>query len=122
MKRNFLKAENFDAADEDTVVQKIDVAFEGTGYINSKPQWKVLWIPIGCALMMVGLIGEPYDISSDSTITEGTITFHVDAEALGESSFDDLTVLWYNEEEQRFEEMETTRNSENSTLSIAITH
>lgn len=118
----FSQSKTFDAADEDTVVQKIDVAFEGTGYINSNTTVESVMDTDWMCSNVVGLIGEPYDISSDSTITEGTITFHVDAEALGESSFDDLTVLWYNEEEQRFEEMETTRNSENSTLSIAITH
>lgn len=118
----FSQSKTFDADDEDTVVQKIDVAFEGTGYINSNTTVEGVMDTDWMCSNVVGLIGEPYDISSDSTITEGTITFHVDAEALGESSFDDLTVLWYNEKEQRFEEMETTRNSENSTLSIAITH
>ena len=71
----FSQSKTFDAADEDTVVQKIDVAFEGTGYINSNTTVESVMDTDWMCSNVVGLIGEPYDISSDSTITEGTITF-----------------------------------------------
>ena len=118
----FNQSKTFDADEDDTVVQQIEVAFEGTGYIDSTTSVEsVMGVDWMCS-NVVGLIGDPYDISSDSKITEGTITFHVATEAFGESSFDDLVVLWYNEDEQRFEEMETTRDSSNDTLSITTTH
>lgn len=118
----FNQSKTFDADEDDIVVQQIEVAFEGTGYINSTTSVEsVMGVDWMCS-NVVGLIGDPYDISSDSKITEGTITFHVATEAFGESSFDDLVVLWYNEDEQRFEEMETTRDSSNDTLSITTTH
>lgn len=118
----FNQSQIFDADEDDAVVQQINVAFEGTGYINSTTSvTSVMDVDWMCS-NVVGLIGDPYDITSDSTITEGTIMFHVAAGALGESSFDDLVVLWYNEAEQRFEEMETLRNSSASTLSVTVTH
>ncbi len=118
----FNQSKTFDADEDDTIVQQIDVAFEGTGYIDSTTSVKSVMDVDWMCSNVVGLIGDPYDISSDSKITEGTITFHVAAEALGESAFDDLVVLWYNEEEQRFEEMETTRDNSDDTLSITTTH
>ncbi len=118
----FNQSKTFDADEYDSVVQQIDVAFEGTGYIDSTTSVEsVMGVDWMCS-NVVGLIGDPYDISSDSRITEGTLTFHVAVDSLGESSFDNLIVLWYNEDEQRFEEMETTRDSSNATLSITTTH
>jgi len=118
----FNQSKTFDADENDTVVQQIDVAFEGTGYIDSTTSVEsVMGVDWMCS-NVVGLIGDPYDISSDSRVTEGTLTFHVAVDSLGESSFDNLIVLWYNEDEQRFEEMETTRDSSNATLSITTTH
>lgn len=118
----FNQSKIFDADEDDTIVQQIDVAFEGTGYIDSTTNVKSVMDVDWMCSNVVGLIGDPYDISSDSTITEGTITFHVAAEALGEISFDDLIVLWYNEAEQRFEEMETVSDTEASTLTATVTH
>ncbi len=118
----FDQSKTFDADEYDSVVQQIDVAFEGTGYIDSTTSVKsVMGVDWMCS-NVVGLIGDPYDISSDSTITEGTLTFHVAVDALGESSFDNLIVLWYNEAEQRFEELETVSDAEASTLTAIVTH
>ncbi len=118
----FNQSKIFDADEGDTVVQQIDVAFEGTGYIDSTTSVESVMDVDWMCSNVVGLVGNPYDILSDSTITEGTLTFHVAVDALGEISFDNLAVLWYNEGEQRFEEMETTRDSSNATLSITTTH
>ncbi len=118
----FNQSKTFNAGEDDAVVQQIDVAFEGTGYIDSTTNVKSVMDVDWMCSNVVGLIGDPYDISSDSTITEGTITFHVAAGALGESSLDDLIVLWYNEAEQRFEEMETVLDTVNSTLTVTVNH
>lgn len=118
----FNQNKTFDIDEDDRVVQQIDIAFEGTGCIDSTTSVESVMDVDWMCSNVVGLIGDPYDISSDSKITEGTITFHVATEALGESSFNDLVILWYNEDEQRFEEMETVSDSEASTLTATITH
>ena len=65
---------------------------------------------------MAGFIGtesEKYDFSDLEYLPESW---------LGDTKFDNLIILWYNEEEQIFEEMPTTRNWENSTVSTTTTH
>lgn len=118
----FNQSKTFDGDEDDTVVKQIDVAFEGTGYINSTTSVKSVMDVDWMCSNVVGLIGDPYDISSDSKITEGTITFHVATESLGESSFDDLIVLWYNEANQHFEKVKTVSDNEESTLTATVTH
>ena len=118
----FNQNKTFDADEDDTVVQQIGVAFEGTGYIDSTTSVKSVMDVDWMCSNVVGLVGEPYDITSDSSYDTATLTFTIDQASLGDIQFDDLSVLWYNEGEQRFEEMETNRDSSNATLSITTTH
>lgn len=68
------------------------------------------------------MIGEPFNFTTTSGFTSATITFKIDKSKLGDTLFDNLIILWYNEEKQTFEEMPTTRNWENSTVSTTTTH
>ena len=68
------------------------------------------------------MIGEPFNFTSETSFESATITFKIDKSKLGDTKFDNLIILWYNEEKQIFEEMPTTRNWENSTVSATTTH
>lgn len=68
----------------------------------------------------VGLVGEPYDITSTSNFNSTTITFTVDQDSLGTLIFNNLKILWYDEENQRFIEMKTIADETNSTLSTNV--
>ena len=68
------------------------------------------------------MIGEPFNFTSETSFESVTITFKIDKSKLGDSKFDKLLILWYNQEKQTFEEMPTTRNWENSTVSTTTTH
>lgn len=68
------------------------------------------------------MIGEPFNFTSETSFESATITFKIDKSKLGNTEFDNLIILWYNEEEQVFEEMPTTRNWEKSTVSTTTTH
>jgi len=68
------------------------------------------------------LVGEPFNFTSSTSFESATITFTVDQSKLGDTKFDDLIILWYNEESQNFEEMPTSRDSVNSTVSTTTTH
>ena len=68
------------------------------------------------------MIGEPFNFTSETSFESATITFKIDKSKLGDTKFDNLIILWYNEKEQIFEEMPTTRNWENSTVSTTTTH
>jgi hypothetical protein len=112
----------FDGDDSDSVVNSIHIDMLSTGYINSTTSVEsVMDIDWMCS-NVVGLVGDPYDISCDSTIDNATVTITVNTNELDNVDFNDLVVLWYNEEQQRFEEMDTTRDINASTLSFNTTH
>lgn len=112
----------YNTEDSDTVIDSINVSFDGTGYINSTTSVENIMDTDWMCSNVVGLIGNPYDISSDSSFDTATLTFTVDKSSLGDTQFDDLAVLWYNEEEQRFVEMETIPDITASTLTTTVEH
>ncbi len=71
---------------------------------------------------VVGLVGEPFSIESESSFDKATITFTVDKTKLGETEFDNLMFLWYDRENDNFVELDTTQDAANSTVSIETTH
>lgn len=118
----FSQSMTYDTEDSDTVIDSINVSFDGTGYINSTTSFEnIMDIDWMCS-NVVGLVGNPYNISSDSSFDTATLTFNVDKSSLGDIQFEDLAVLWYNEEEQRFVEMETIPDVAASTLTTTVEH
>lgn len=118
----FLQNLTYDTEDADTVIDSVDVSFEGTGYINSTTSVENIMDTDWMCSNIIGLVGAPYDISSDSSFDTATLTFTVDKSSLGNTEFNDLAILWYNEEEQRFVEMETISDVEASTLTTTVGH
>ncbi|MGN0630824.1 MAG: cellulose binding domain-containing protein [Ruminococcus sp.] len=118
----FLQSLTYDTEDADTVIDSVEVSFEGTGYINSNTSVENIMDTDWMCSNVIGLVGAPYDISSDSSFDTATLTFTVDKSSLGNTEFDDLAILWYNEEEQRFVEMETISDVEASTLTTTVGH
>lgn len=118
----FSQSMTYNTEDSDTVIDSINVSFEGTGYINSTTSVENIMDTDWMCSNVVGLVGAPYDISSDSSFDTATLTFTVDKSSLGDTQFDDLIVLWYNEKEQRFVEMETIPDVAASTLTTTVEH
>ena len=71
---------------------------------------------------VVGLIGEPFEIETTSKFDKATLTYVIDKSKLGDTEFDNLLFLWYDEENDNFVEMDTTLDEENSTVSVETTH
>lgn len=71
---------------------------------------------------VVGLVGEPFDIETTSDFDNATITFSIDSTKLDGKSLDDLLLLWYDEENDNFVELNTQVNAENNTISLTTTH
>lgn len=104
----------------DTAIDFINISFEGTGYINNSTKIKSVMKTDWMCSNIVGLVGEPYDISSESKFSEATITFKITSDF--NNNIADLKILWYDEKEQRFVEMETIPNIQNSTLTTTVKH
>ena len=121
-KEKFQQTYTHKVKNEDCAVTEVIVDMECTGNINKTTSVEsVMNTDILCT-DVVGLIGEPFEIETTSEFDTATLTFTIDKSKLGETEFENLLFLWYNEEENDFVELETTLDEKNSTVSITTTH
>lgn len=71
---------------------------------------------------VVGLVGEPFEIKTTSQFDKATLTYVIDKSKLGDTEFDNLLFLWYDEENDNFVELDTVLDEDNSTVSMETTH
>lgn len=73
---------------------------------------------------VVGLVGVPVCIESGGQFDSATITFQYDREKLGDTSEDDLAIMWYDEENDDYViyDEESVLDKENQTISYTTTH
>lgn len=110
----------------DCAVDKVVVSMVGTGNLQKTTTVdSVMDEDILCS-DVVGLVGEPFEITStsefDAESNPATITFYINQNKLGETSFEDLLFLWYDEDNDEFVELETMHDLENSCVSINTAH
>lgn len=107
---------------EECVIKEVSISLNGTGclqtntYIESVMDRDVLCTDV------VGLVGEPFEIETDSQFDTATLTFKLDKEKLNDVDFNNLMYLWYDEENQKFVELDTILNIDNSSVSVLTTH
>ena len=65
---------------------------------------------------------EPFSIETTSQFDKATITYVIDKSKFGDTEFDNLLFLWYDEENDEFVELDTILDEENSTVSVETTH
>ncbi len=109
--------------DDDTnPIESVTVSFKGTGNINKNTSiTDIMGKDVLCS-NIVGLVGNPYDINSTSQFDEAELSFKIRKNCLGETAFDDLAILWYNEDEQTFELIDCTLDSANSVVKATLPH
>ncbi|MDR0920017.1 MAG: hypothetical protein LBM93_12375, partial [Oscillospiraceae bacterium] len=77
---------------------------------------------------LVGLVGDPFDFSTTSEFEEAKLTFTIDQTKLGDALFENLTIMWYDEENQQFvdcsqdENFTVTSDSDNGQISVITSH
>lgn len=121
-KEKFQQTFTHKVKNEDCAVTEVIVDMECTGNINKTTSVEsVMNIDILCT-DVVGLIGEPFEIETTSEFDTATLTFVIDKSKLGNTEFDNLMFLWYNEKENEFVELESALDEDNSTVSITTTH
>lgn len=118
----FSQSLDYSVEDSDSPIESVSVAFDGTGYIKSNTSIQsVMGIDI-MSSNVVGLIGEPFSLTSTSSFDTANITFAINEAALGDAEFENLTMLWYDIENQRYVEMEKAIDKENMTVSATVNH
>lgn len=103
-------------------VSDVSVSFNGTGNINSTTTITSIYNIDMLSTNLVGLVGAPVEIETESSFEEAVITFKFDKSKLGNVEFKNLGILWYDEENDLFKMQETTLDEANSTVSATVTH
>lgn len=107
---------------EDCAVTEVRIAMEGTGNIQKTTTVESIMNKDILCSDVVGLIGEPFEIKTTSKFDKATLTYVIDKSKLGDTEFDNLLFLWYDEENDNFVELDTILDEENSTVSVETTH
>ena len=107
---------------EDCAVTEVRVSMEGTGNLQKATTVESIMNKDILCSDVVGLIGEPFEIKTTSKFDKATLTYVIDKSKLGDTEFDNLLFLWYDEENDNFDELDTILDEENSTVSVETTH
>lgn len=106
----------------DEAITEVTVDMDTNGNLDRNLTVESMYNVDAMSSNVYAMIGEPFNFTSSTNFESATITFKIDQSKLGDTLFDNLIILWYNEEEQSFEEMPTTRDAANSTVSTTTTH
>lgn len=121
-KEKFQQTFTHKVKNEDCAVTEVIVDMECTGNINKTTFVEsIMGVDYLCS-EVVGLVGEPFEIETTSEFDTATLTFVIDKSKLGDTEFDNLMFLWYDEEENEFVELESALDEDNSTVRITTTH
>lgn len=112
----------YDVENKDCAVEQVIVSMEGTGNLQSTMSVKSVMDKDTLCSGVVGLIGEPFSIKTTSEFEKATITFKINKSKLGETDFENLMFLWYDEENKEFVDLESEIDTENSLISVETTH
>lgn len=107
---------------EDCAVTEVRVSMEGTGNLQKTTTVESIMNKDILCSEVVGLVGEPFSIETTSQFDRATLTYVIDKSKLGDTEFDNLLFLWYDEENDNFVELDTVLDEENSTVSVETTH
>lgn len=121
-KEKFAQTYIYDVENEDCAVEQVIVSMEGTGNLqNTMSVENIMGKDVLCS-GVAGLIGVPFSIETTSDFETATLIFKIDQSKLGDTNFDDLMFLWYDEDSYQFVELNTTYDEANSLVSIQTTH
>ena len=108
--------------EEKKEVTKVEVGFEGTGYIESTTTIEDIYGRNVMTTNTVGLVGVPIEITSTSVFDTATICFTLNSNIISEEEIEDLMIMWYDEENDIFVPQITAIDSEKMTVSATVTH
>ena len=121
-KEKFAQTYAYDVENKDCAVKQVIISMEGTGNLqNTMSVESVMNKEVICS-GVVGLVGEPFSIETTSDFETATLSFKIDQTKLGDTDFNDLMFLWYDEDNYQFVELDTNYDETNSLVSIQTTH
>ena len=112
----------YESENPDSTVKSVTVSINATGNIDRTTRIRDIMNTDMMCTNVVGLVGEPYSIKTDSEFDKATITFSIDQTKLGDTDFNNLMFLWHDVDNHKFVELETVLDADNSTVSVETTH
>ena len=107
---------------EECAVEEVIVSTNGTGNIQKNTSVESIMNKDMICSDVVGLVGEPFEIETESQFDNATLSFKINKSKLGDTNFDDLMFLWYDEANCEFIEMNSFYDEANSLVSTNTTH
>ena len=118
----FGQSKKQEVSTHDEAITEIKVDMDTNGNLDRNLTVESMYNVDAMSTNVYALIGEPFNFTSATDFKSATITFKIDKSKLGDTKFDNLLILWYDEENQIFKEMETIHDEANSTVSTTTTH
>lgn len=106
--------------DDTSAISEVNISMDATGNVNKTTKVESIAHKDMVSTDVAGLVGEPIEITTTSYFEEATISFEIDKPKLGDTEFDDLMFLWYDEEHRKYVELETKHKG--NTVSAETTH
>ena len=106
----------------DSPITEVQVALDCTGDVQETMKVESIMGKDQICSEVVGLVGEPFSIETSSKFDNAAITYKVDKSRLGDTDFNDLMCLWYDEENDNFVELETVPDETDSTVTFNTSH
>lgn len=116
------RLQTFVYENKDSVIEEVIISMEATGNLQKTTEIRNIMDKDVICSGVVGLVGEPFSVETDSQFDTATISFRIDKSKLDEIKFEDLIFLWYDEQNYEFIELETLYDEESSIVSIETTH
>ena len=107
---------------KDGVVESIEVNINCTGNVKNTMEIESVFGDDVMSTNVVGLVGEPYDITTTSDFESATLSYKIEEEYLTSNSIEELLFLWYDEENCRFVPLETTYDIDNNKVMTTVSH
>lgn len=124
MKMQKVEEEITDDNENDGAIRKVDVKLNVTGYAEENTEIENVYGEDMLSSEVEGLVGVPVNVTSSGNFGQATITFHYDKNKLGDTSEDDLAIMWYDKENDDYViyDEESVLDKSKGTISYTTTH
>lgn len=112
----------YETNQEDVYIEEVKITMNATGNVERTTRVEGMRGMDPLCEGVAGIIDEPFSIETDSEFDTATISFQFNLDSLGNKSVEDFIILWYDEENYKFVEMDTTYDVANGTISTETTH
>ncbi len=103
-------------------VMSVTVELDCTGYLKDEMVIMDTYNLDMRSTDVVGLVGVPIDISTNTSFDEALITFKYDENELGPTKKEDIALMWYDADNDRYVILDAENNTDTHTVSYKTTH